>query len=348
VRYAQILVAASVAGTTAVLACSDSENPSSPNKATPAVAAAAIDCIGVDPQLDNTVYSENRVFLEAQGWWGEPRADGSIPRFGDAEHIHVGMCFPLQTTVSGVLPFRVIVLGHNLRVNSIIKSTNLHDPDGGTFVKIFWDDTIKVAPGNLTMQRAVSVNTARNNQGAVVPSGRREFRVLTIVKRPDGAEIHASSGWCWTTANGGVTVNSGTCKDSPLTTMGRGWYDCFEYKIAEVRNWAYPYDGIPANANYQLSIGARDGAGDLGNMLLNSWTVRLNPNFHAIPAIPGTILGSGTQPAYGVNVSIPPKLSGTTQKLVVVASANGTCSSSGIPTQRGEVSAVQVIPIKVR
>jgi hypothetical protein len=129
--------------------------------------------------------------------------------------------------------------------------------------------------------------------------------------------------------------------------MGRGWYSCFEYKIAEVRDWTYPYAGIPANANYTLSIGARDGASDLpvNNTLLNRWSVHLNPFFHADDL--GTQLKSGTAPANGVNVTIPGKPSGSLQKLVVVASANGECSSGGT-TERGEVSAVQVIPIKVR
>ena len=345
-RYVHVIVVAAVAGTIAVVACSESDNPSSPTKVTPVVAAAVVPCIGVNSTgnpNDPTVYNENRVFLEAQGWWGERRADLTVPRFGDAEHIHVGMCFPLQQTVSGTLPFRVIVLGHNLRTNSIIKSTNLHDPDGGTFKKIDWNHTIG-SPGDVTLFQDVNVNTALAGH----ESGRREFRVLTIVKRPDGAEIHSSSGWCWTVANGGGIVNSGTCDATPLSTMGRGWYSCFEYKIAEVRNWTYPYAGIPANANYQVSIGARDGASEppLNNTLLNSWTVRLNPSFHAGNL--GADLKSGTAPAYGVNVTIPPKPSGSLQKLVVVASANGTCSSPGIPTERGEVSAVQVIPIKVQ
>jgi hypothetical protein len=312
------------------------------------VAATAINCIGVndpnDPNdpSDPTVYNENRVFLEAQGWWGERRTDGTVPKFGDAEHIHVGMCFPLQQTVSGTLPFRVIVIGHNLRKDFVIRSTNLHDPNGGTFKRIDWNYTMP-ANGGVTLFRDVEVNTALEGH----ESGRREFRVLTIVKRTDNAEIHASSGWCWTVANGGTAVNSGTCDESGLTTMGRGWYSCFEYKIAEVRGWSYPYGGIPANANYQLSIGARDGASELpvNNTLLNSWTVRLNPSFHA--GDPGETLKSGTTAANGVSVTIPGKPSGSLHRLVVVASANGACTSNGI-TERGEVSAVQVIPIKVR
>ena len=336
-----LVTAAALAGTIAAVACLDSDTPSSPSRPRSAVAAAAIDCIGVDQNLDQTAYSEKRVFLEAQGWWGEPGADGSIPRFGDAEHIHAGMCFPLQQAVSGSLPFRVIVIGHNLRVGSQILSTNLHDPGGGSFAKIAWNTPVTSSPGNITLTRSVTVNTA------AVASGKREFRILTKVKRQDGTELHVSSGWCWTTANGGASGNSGTCGSTYWTTMGRGWYNCFEYKIAEVRNWTYPYGGISADADYPVSIGARDGAGPLGNTTLTGWTVRVNPNFHAGDG--GRVLGSGTQRALGNSMTIPNDElnSGEVEKLVVVGSAQGTCSAPGVAGRTGEVSAVQVIPIKV-
>jgi hypothetical protein len=306
----------------------------------PVAAAAVVPCVGV-PSGDATAYEEKRVFLESQGWWGERRTDGTVPKRGAAEHIHVGMCFPLQQTVSGTKTLRVRVMAHNLPVGSVIEQTSLHDPDGGSIPDITWNRTI-LASDNRTVELwgTVQVNTA------FIPNGLREFRNLTSVRRPDNAEIHASSGWCWTIANGtGTPVASGTCATTPKHTMARGWYDCFEYKIAEVRNWDYPYGGIARNTSYTLQIGAREGAGI--HNLITSWEVRLNPDFHN--GNNGSLIASGTSPANGQSVTINGSLlTAGVHRLVVIASSNDRCTSGmGITPQDGEVSAVFAVPLKV-
>jgi hypothetical protein len=302
---------------------------------------AVIPCIGVPADSDQTAYGEQRVFLESQGWWGERRDDGSVPKRGAAEHIHVGMCFPLQQTVSGTKPLRVRVMAHNLPVGSVIETTSLHDPGGGSIPDIDWNRTVLASDnGNVELWATVQVETE------FIPNGLREFRNLTSVRRPDSAEIHASSGWCWTIDNGtGTPVASGTCATTPLSTMARGWYDCFEYKIAETRNWTYPYSGISRGTGYTLKIGARDGAG--ANNLITGWEVRLDPDFHA--GNNGSLIASGSTPATGTSVTIPGSLlTAGVHKLVVIASANGNCTSgAGIVPQDGEVSAVFAVPIKV-
>jgi hypothetical protein len=293
-----------------------------------------------------------RVFLEAQGWWGERQSDGTVPKYGAAEHIHVGMCFPLKQTVSGMQTMRVRVMGHNLPVGAVIKSTNLHDPDGGSFANISWNRKVLASDNHtIEMWRTVSFNT-------VLPgheSGLREFRVLTIVTRPNNAEIHSSSGWCWQVANGGTNLDSGTCVDTPNSTMGRGWYDCFEYKIAETRApWTYPWSGITRGANYSVTIGGRDGAGL--DTRVTGWEVRLDPDFHAVPENRGSLVASGSGSAFGVSVNVLGSLltGPKVHKLVVIAFANpnpakctATGPDGGIVPQDGEVSAVFAIPIKV-
>jgi hypothetical protein len=319
---------------------------------------AAGNCIGAPAPEgtwpgDEISYSNNRVFLESQGWWGED--DGSIPRYGDAEHIHVGMCFPLQDTVSGQKTMRVLVRGHNLPVGSVIKSTALHDAGQDAagqppFKTITWNRTVTAADNNdVILWQDVLVNTA------AVPSGRREFRNLTIAVRPPesgqavGAELHVSSGWCWITSNGGATGHSGGCETNPLTTVGRGWYDCFEYKLAETRDWTYPYGGIPRNANYTVKIAAYDGAGPDTHM--TGYEVRLDPNFHA--GVKGFRVDSAGGSAFGKSVTIPAaQLTGPgVHKLVVISFANATCTATGpnggIVPQDGEVSGVLVVPIRV-
>jgi hypothetical protein len=318
-------------------------------------------CIGApSPGAEQTIYSERRVFLESQGWWGKRKSDGiNVPRYGDAEHIHVGMCFPLLDTVSGTTTFRVRVMAHRLPVGSVVQSTSLHDPNDGphhiSLASIQWNHTITQAdhdsPDGWVKWDSVTFNTN------VMPNGLRELRNLTKVVRPadagqsDGAEIHASSGWCWTIENGtGTPVASGTCTGTGANfTMARGWYDCFEYKIAEVRNWD-PYASIPRGVAYNLTISGRDGAGD--NTLMSGWEVRLDANFHHDTL--GFKVDSGGGSATGRTVTIPaaqmtgPKV----HKLVVIGSANGKCTatspSGGIIPQDGEVSAAFAIPIKVQ
>jgi hypothetical protein len=233
-------------------------------------------------------------------------------------------------------------MAHNLPVGSVIETTSLHDPGTGSIPDINWNYTVQ-ASDNKTVERwaTVQVNTT------FVPNGLREFRNLTSVRRPDGAEIHASSGWCWNIVNGTTApVASGTCETTPKHTMARGWYDCFEYKIAEVRNWDYPYAGVPRSTAYTLQIGAREGAGI--HNLITSWEVRLNPDFHN--GNNGSLIASGTTPAHGQLVTINGSLltGPKVHRLVVIASSNDRCiSGEGIVPQNGELSAVFAVPLKV-
>ena len=196
-----------------------------------------------------------------------------------------------------------------------------------------------------------------------VPDGRREFRNLTKVVKPGspGPELHASSGWCWEIENVSNNENdeedSGTCGNSPQSTMGRGWYDCFEYKIAEADGFvtstgSYPYGGIAPGTNFKIYVGLRDGAGS--NTTLTGWGVYLNPDFHnSNTDFDWSVTGSGTKTGL---VTIPGGqiTAGQVERVTLVAHAssgtgqcNSTSSTSGISPQKGEVSGVMVFPIKV-
>lgn len=312
-----------------------------------------IPCIGV-PAGMTASFNEQRVYLESQGWWGERNpANGNIPQLGDAEHIHVGMCFPLQKTLTGNIALQVRVIGHNLPPGSIVTETSLHDPGGGGIPDITWNHTIVVGETDWMDTRNVTVNTAS------IPDGWREFRNLTKVVRPGnpGPELHASSGWCWDIENStGAEVASGTCENSPQSTMGRGWYDCFEYKIAEADGFVtstggYPYGGIARNTNFKVYVGMRDGAGD--NTTLTGWGVHLNPDFHNDYEGDWQLTGGGTKSGL---VTLPANqftTAGVVEKLVLVSHASSgtdsctTPTGAGIVPQRGEVSAVMVFPLKV-
>jgi hypothetical protein len=126
--------------------------------------------------------------------------------------------------------------------------------------------------------------------------------------------------------------------------MARGWYDCFEYKIAEVRDWN-PYASVSSGTPYSIKIGARDGAGP--NTTLTRYEVRLNPNFHHGDV--GFRVDSGGGQALAKTVTIPAgQMTSKVHKLAIMAFANSaTCSGgAGINPQKGEVGAVFLIPIK--
>jgi hypothetical protein len=322
----------------------------------PGAAVASIQCIGAPTGIHGirTTYPEQRVFLESQGWWGQ-RTGTTIPQLGSAEHIHVGMCFPLQKTVSGNITLVVRVMAHNLLPGSVVKETSLHDPGGGSIPDITWNHTIGVGETDWTGIDSVTVNTAN------IPDGWREFRNLTKVERgnPD-PQLHASSGWCWDIENNaGADTASGTCVDSPQSTMGRGWYDCFEYKIAEADGFltatgSYPYGGIPAATALKVYVGLRDGAGP--NATLTSWGVHLNPRFHD-PNFPNGYAGDWQLTGIGTKnglVTVPAAqiTAGQVETLALISHASSGATDScttgaGIVPQKGEVSAVMLFPFKV-
>jgi hypothetical protein len=318
----------------------------------PGEASVLVNCIGGTDGVD-VAYSEQRLFLESQGWWGQRNTSGGVPNFGNSEHIHVGMCFPLKQTVSNNKTFVVRVRGHKLKIGSEITSTSLHDPDSGQgngigLATITWNYTIQAGDnGSFDKWDTVTVNTK------LLPNGMREFRNLTKVERPDNDEIHASSGWCWNVSNTNPigTYDSGTCANTPNATSGRGWYSCFEYKIAEVKNWAgpatpavsYPWAGINRGNSFTFRVAARDGAGKLGHTDFDRWEVRLNPDFHA--QINGTLIASGNAATNGTSVTINDSLltGPDTHRVVILGLSDDTCSV----TANGRMAAVLSFPLKV-
>jgi hypothetical protein len=333
-----------------VLACTESHDPSQ-SALRPDLAVASIQCIGVPaPVIDgwpgDVNYPEPRVFLESQGWWGKRRADGTVPTYGEAEHIHVGLCFPLQKTVSGNTRFRVRVQGHNLPPGSLIESTLLHDGTGTSFGRLVWNHTVQAGQTDVDLWREVTVSTTGS------PNGIREFRNLTKVIRPaeanGSAELHASSGWCWTINNSGTTTSGNSTLCEPGTaqpTMGRGWYSCFEYKIGELRNFSYPYGGRSPNTNYIIRYSGRDGAGD--NNLVSGHIVRLDPQFHTGGL--GTLIDSAGGAVTNKEDTIyAAQMKTGIRRIVVIGFANANCTSgAGAVPQDGIVSGVISIPIKV-
>jgi hypothetical protein len=93
-------------------------------------AASAASFYGTWPNCQNGGYA-----VESQSWW-QPLAGAPEP--GESGHIHLGVCFPLNGTLSGPAPVDVVVQLHN---------------NPSTLVTVRWSDEVAVrqnVPQSLT------------------------------------------------------------------------------------------------------------------------------------------------------------------------------------------------------
>ena len=314
----------------------------------PPLADPAPTCIGEPGDHPAANYAEPRVFLEAQGWWDDRDDDGAVARFGDSEHVHVGLCVPLQQTLAGTTRIDIRVVAHNLPAGSVIRNTRFHDAPGQLFEDIRYERVVRAGETDAVVWRTLNWNSAEASDGL------RELRFLTFIDRPDGAEIHASSGWCVDFENGKTDSNYESC--TRRLTEGRGWYDCLEYKSSRTDEWTYPYSGIPAGQAYVIRMSGQDGApfGGGGDDVVTRHWLRLDPSFHS--ALLGNLVFEHAGAHRDEAVTIPGHLlTPGVHFLFLMTERDGRCSqlSSGtvfdgqkVP-QDGIISGGIRIPIKV-
>lgn len=310
--------------------------------------AGRSNCIGEPadhPQID---YPEPRVFLESQGWWDDRDDDGQVARFGDSEHLHVGLCIPLQQTITGTMRIDIRIVGHNLPAGSVIRNTRFHDAPGQLFEDLRYERVVRAGERDVVVWRTLNWNSAE------APDGLRELRFLTFAVRPDAAEIHASTGWCVAFENGKANSDYSSC--SRRLTEGRGWYDCLEYKSSRTDEWTYPYEGIPAGQPYTIRMSGQDGApfGAGGDDVVTRHWLRLDPNFHT--ANLGTPIFEHAGEHRDESVTIPGQLlTPGVHVLFLVTERDGLCTQVSSDTvfpgqllpQDGIISGGIRIPIKV-
>jgi hypothetical protein len=282
----------------------------------------APNCLGEPVDHPLAAYPEQRIFYEAQGWWAEKRADGSVAKLGDAEHIHVASCVP-EGAGAGAYRIDVRVMGHMLPAGSEITTTRLHEDGGaGDILTLDWNRAI--APGE--------VDTGSLWRKADVSLEGGELRYLTKVVRPDLDEIHASTGW----------QVGPLARGSVHERHSRGWYTCHEYANPWVmRGLPFPVTGVPAGQAYSFPVRYADGAG--GPTYIAYGETRLDPNLHA--GNNGILLDSWTGSASSTSrtVTIPAEhMTPGLHKIMVLTSRNANCDG-----RDGEVTGVMVVPLKV-
>jgi hypothetical protein len=254
----------------------------------PVPAAAAPD------PLTCSGYPQPRVFTEAQAWWiTTPGKTGT--NFG---HMHVGACLPSEQTVSGVIGIDVRII--------------LHD-NPGSFD--YWNPVLKSDSQELSLAHVTNLHGLTCPSGTctgwshadvdtrlLTYDGRQELRIRAYTNTPDGNVMHSSVNVWMVLANGG-TVNNG---DYFPFERGKGWYTgsgyCEATLVSKVPTAAVSGTWTPT----VRMINHAD------SLAVTHHTVRIDPDFHAVPPVPGTIINDGSG-----------QLAQTTLNINTTALANG-------------------------
>jgi hypothetical protein len=167
-------------------------------------------------------YDERRVFVEAQAWW----TPAGVPAGRRSEHLHVATCFPWRQTLAGVVRFDVRVRLHAMARGASLGRTRIHaygESEDAVLATIDWGDFVCRAR-DCTLWRTAYADTRR-----LGTDGRQEFRFLTRVVRPDGAEIVVTTRWQAYLRNGNPVEHY---RSSDNYMGGAGWYTDRGYQTA--------------------------------------------------------------------------------------------------------------------
>jgi hypothetical protein len=241
-------------------------------------------------------YPEPRVFLESQTWWIQtPGKTGTT--FG---HMHVGACVPTERTVSGVVGIDVRII--------------LHD-NPGKFD--YWNPVLVSDTQELSLPHVTDLHGLTCPSGTCAAwshadvdtrqldyDGRQELRIRAYTNTPDGNIMHSSINAFLDLANG-KTANP---LDRRAYQRGKGWYTGSGYCEASFLS-AIPYGPLSGTWAPTVLIADHGAADDLA---VTHHTIRIDPDFHADPPKPGTIISDG-----------PGQLASTTLSIDTRALANG-------------------------
>jgi hypothetical protein len=243
-------------------------------QANPAIRSAA----GATPdRLTCAAYPEPRVFLESQTWWiGTPGKTGTT--FG---HMHVGACLPTEQTVSGIIGIDVRII--------------LHDNPGhfDYWNPVLVSDTQELSLPHVTdlhgLSCAVGTCTGWSHEDVdtrqLIYDGHQELRIRAYTDTPDGNVMHSS-------INAMIVVENGKATnplDRRAYQRGKGWYTDSGYCEASFLSHV---PSAPVSGTWDVKVKIADhGASD--DLAVTHHTVRLDPDFHAEPPVPGKVISDG-------------------------------------------------------
>jgi hypothetical protein len=233
-------------------------------------------------------YPEHRIFLESQTWWiTTPGLTGT--NFG---HMHVGACLPDRQHVSGVIGIDVRII--------------LHDNPGtfDYFNPVLVSDTQEISLPHVMTLHGMTCSVATCSAIAHVDvdtslldlDGYQEIRIRAYTNTPDGNIMHSSINARPYIANG----KSVDDLDRRAYERGKGWYTGSGYCEASFVS-AIPTDAIGGTWTPTVKI---ENHGDTDDLPVTHHTIRIDPDFHAIPPVPGTIIVDGSGQLLQTTLSI--------------------------------------------
>ena len=188
---------------------------------TGAVVPDPLTCVG---------YAQPRVFLDAQGWWTAEGAQTGT-NFG---HIHVSTCFPLNQTVSGVVPFDIQIVMHKNPGTVVTIVPQLCYSTGQTCLR-YPDIGLDLRCDPVTEVTCTSWVHYDWDTSLYQYDGRTTFRFRTEVLEPDGTLLRTANEWLARVANGHPIRDF-----KPGTLIGgKGWYSFGHYSAGWI-DGGYP------------------------------------------------------------------------------------------------------------
>jgi hypothetical protein len=221
--------------------------------------ASAVSFYGTWPNCQNGGYA-----IESQGWW-QPLAGAPEP--GASGHIHLGVCFPLNGTLSGAAPVDAVIQLHN---------------NPSTLTNVRWSDEVAVrqnAPQSFscaTEQCQITVPLTID-PGLMANSGWHEIRFTADTRTKDGQRMFQTTRWCVNAANGRSASNYCGPTD-PGRNAAAGWYTGIEYTNVWIDDGTFPYQ--PLKGTWCFRARFEDDRG----------FASVDPAFHADPPNIGTVL----------------------------------------------------------
>lgn len=249
---------------------------------------ASLTSASPDP-LTCTGYPEPRAFAEAQTWWMTTAGQTGT----DFGHVHVGACLPSEQRVSGTigLDLRVIMHGsHGAKFDRIepVAKTDAQETTLGTYTGCRGTTT---DTGTVTCWQHIDLDTT-----AYGLDGRQELRLRSWSRAPNGDMMHVSLNNFFDVRNG-KTVNP--MDRLPYQRM-KGWYGTEGVGYCEVRVLTPIVPG-PVSGTIRYDVEFPTHADSLP---ITRHSAVLDPDFHALPPVPGSALLSGNGPLARTTLTI--------------------------------------------
>lgn len=261
--------------------------------------AAGIPCIGA-PAAERSVYGETRQFVETQSWW-MPDVDQANNSITNTGHVHMGACIPERETISSgnvIVNVRVILHDNPGTANyvaMVFKTPDAEKTVQKCYLRASAADFSCPGPASTGEGDFVCSGTCERwlsfswPMSAFNHSGLQEVRFRGFVPEPDGKEMQVNLNFQANMQNG----KSASDVTREAFLRGKGWYSHALYCEASFRSAPLP-DG-PVSGVWTPTVGLTTHPGGKSRPVTHSF-ISLDPDFHALPANPGTVLWDSAGP----------------------------------------------------